>query len=140
MEVRDYPYCFGCGDSNPKGLGLKLRLDGETLKTEFVPQEEHQGWPGIVYGGIILSLLYEVLENFHYYKGQSPMMKSVETRFCKPANIGEKIIAKSWADERDGREVHVEANLTDESGGVIAEGKAVLVILNQEQRKRLGIT
>ena len=91
--IKEYPNCFGCGQENPKGLGLKLRLEGDTLVTEFVPRPEHEGWPGIVSGGIILALLYEVLENQPYYAGDTPMMKCIETRLLCPAHVGESIRA-----------------------------------------------
>ena len=63
VEPRKYPNCFGCGESNPIGLRLKYRREGDRLRTEFMPGDDHQGWPGIVHGGIIASLLYEVMEN-----------------------------------------------------------------------------
>ena len=134
-----YPYCFGCGDSNPVGLRLKLRPEGQDLVARFVPKEEHQGWPGIVHGGIITSLLYELLENFPYYQGTVTMMKSMETRFRRPAKTGVGIVARSWLVDRDGRHMNVSATLTSEEDELIAEGSAVLVVLDQKQKERLGV-
>ena len=62
--VEAYPHCFGCGQENPIGLRLSPHVDGDAVVASFVPKDDHQGWPGIVHGGIIASLLYEVLENF----------------------------------------------------------------------------
>ena len=138
-QVKEYPYCFGCGASNPIGLRLRYQADDKCLKTEFIPRDEHQGWPGIVHGGIITSLLYEVLENFPYYEGIIVMMKNMETRFRRPANIGEKIVAKSWLVERSGRNINISATLTTERDELIAEGKAVLVELTQDRIERLGL-
>ena len=138
-QVKEYPNCFGCGASNPIGLHLRYRTDDQYLKTEFIPRDEHQGWPGIVHGGIITSLLYEVMENFPYYEGMVVMMKNMETRFRRPANIGEKIIAKSWLVERSGRNINISATLTTERDELIAEGKAVLVELNQGSLEKLGL-
>ena len=64
-----YPRCFGCGQENPIGLRLSFDHDGDALVARFVPGEDHQGWPGIVHGGIIATLLYEVLENFPHQRG-----------------------------------------------------------------------
>ena len=137
--IKEYPNCFGCGQENPKGLGLKLRLEGDTLVTEFVPRPEHEGWPGIVSGGIILALLYEVLENQPYYAGDTPMMKCIETRLLCPAHVGESIRATAWEDSRTEREVCVSAAITNSELKVIAEASATLVILNDDQKERLGI-
>ena len=137
--IKEYPNCYGCGQENQKGLKLQLRLDGDMLVTEFVPSVEHEGWPGIVSGGIILALLYEVLENQPYYTGGTPMMKCVETRLRCPAYVGENIHAKAWEDSRTEREVCISALLTKDDSKVIAEAKATLVILNEAQKDRLGI-
>lgn len=139
-EVKAYPNCFGCGDENPIGLGLNYRTEGVYLTTEFVPREEHQGWPGIVHGGIITSLLYEVLENHPFHQGDVAMMKSMETRFRRPGHTGDAIEARSWVLERSGREIKVAASLTRNHGELIAEGTAVMVVLDDTRAKRLGIT
>ena len=68
-QVREFPHCFECGPQYPFGLKLELRLEGDELETEFVPGEEHGGWPGTVHGGIITGLLYEVMENLPYHQG-----------------------------------------------------------------------
>ena len=139
-NVASYPYCFGCGQENPVGLRLDLRMEDGTLRTEFVPQMEHQGWPGIVHGGVIASLLYEVLENFAYYQGVTTMMHSMETRYRHPAEVGSKIRAQSWLVESSRRKMSVAATLTDEKPQIIAEGNADLVLLTRTQKARLGLS
>ena len=63
-RVRNYPNCFGCGEDNPSGLRLDLKLEGDQLTTEFIPEKRHEGWPGMVHGGVIAAVLYEVMENW----------------------------------------------------------------------------
>jgi acyl-coenzyme A thioesterase PaaI-like protein len=138
-ELKKYPNCFGCGSSNPIGLRLKHRLEEDHLVTEFVPREDHQGWPDITHGGIIATLLYEVLENLPYHLGVVTMMKSMDTRFRRPAKTGKSLIAESWLVDRSDRNMTVSASLTGEDSELIAEGSAVLVVLSQRQRERLGI-
>lgn len=139
VEPTKYPNCFGCGESNPIGLRLKYRREGDRLRTEFMPGDVHQGWPGIVHGGIITTLLYEVMENFPYYQGIKAMMRGMETRFRRPASTGEIIVATSWLSETEGREISVLGALNGQDGRVIAEGKAGLMALREDQIERLGI-
>lgn len=47
---------YGRGQDNPIGLKLVFSWDGKTAKAEFTPNEYHQGWPGLVHGGVILAL------------------------------------------------------------------------------------
>ena len=137
--IEVYPNCFGCGDENPIGLRLDLREEDGRLVTEFIPRDEHQGWPGTVHGGIIASLLYEEQENLAVRRGDLTMMKSMETRFRRPAPIGKSIVATAWLRERSGRQISVSATLADGDGAVIAEGNAVLVVLSEAQRERLRL-
>lgn len=49
--------CFGCGSDNPSGLRIKSIWEGEEAVCRFLPQPEHTAFPGIVYGGLIASLI-----------------------------------------------------------------------------------
>jgi hypothetical protein len=53
--------CFICGMENPAGFKLSFHEypDG-TVRSSLKIKTEYQGWPGIVHGGIIASLLDEV--------------------------------------------------------------------------------
>ncbi len=142
-KVRQHPLCFGCGPDNPIGLQLDLRLEGDRLETHFTPCEEHGGWPGIVHGGIITGLLYEVMENLPYYQGETTMMKTMETQFRRPAKTSETIAAAAWLEERSGRTMRVSAELTGLLDGrkrLIAQGSALLIVLRDGEKARLGIT
>ena len=139
VQIKEYPNCFGCGATNPIGLRLRLRMEGQCLVTEFVPGEEHQGWPGVVHGGIIASLLYEVLENLPYYSGQVTMIRRMETRLRRPAKTGDRITAKAWQTGASGREMNVTATLTTDDQELIANGNAELVKLTPGQRQKMGL-
>src|SRR5579859_3734674 len=60
-DTTDYQRCFVCGQRNPFGLHLVFRLDNNTIVAEFQPREEHQGFPGIIHGGIVAAVLDEAL-------------------------------------------------------------------------------
>ncbi len=139
MALESYPRCFGCGQENPIGLRLSFDWEGDALVSRFTPGEDHQGWPGVVHGGIIATLLYEVLENFSYQQGIVAMMKRMDTNLRRPGKTGVEIVARAWLAGKSDKEMQVSATLTSDEGTRIAEGSAELVILNQEQKIRLGI-
>lgn len=139
-RVQDYPNCFGCGQNNPIGLRLKYRREGDRVATDFTPGDDHQGWPGIVHGGVIATLLYEVIENYAYRaRGEIAMMRGVQIRFRRPAPAGKPIRAAAWETSRGPRAVAASAALTGPDGETIAEADAELVPLRQDQIKRLNI-
>ena len=132
--VRPYPNCFGCGAENRYGLRLNMEIEDGKLRADFVAKPHHQGWPGIVHGGVISALLYEVMENWTYLRGTVTMMRSMDTRLRSPAKVGQTIRATSWMEAREGREIRVAAKLECE-GKTFAEGRASLVELNSRARQ-----
>ena len=135
---KQYRNCFGCGADNPIGLRLQYRGEGDAVVTEFTPGDEHEGWPGIVHGGIITTLLYEVMENFAYQNGTITMMRGMSTNFRRPAKTGKRITATARLEVSADREMSVSANLTQDK--LIAEGTAQLVALTPDRIQILGIT
>ena len=137
QQMQAYPNCFGCGPENPFGLRLTYRVEGDALVTDFTPGGTHEGWPGIVHGGIIATILYEVMENFAFQKGIIAMMRDMDVQFRKPANIGTRITALARLELSADREMSITATLVQKN--VVAEGSARLVALSQEHIDRLGI-
>jgi uncharacterized protein (TIGR00369 family) len=56
---REQNMCFGCSVKNPIGLNLRFSESEEGLHASWTPSENYQGYPGILHGGIIASLLDE---------------------------------------------------------------------------------
>ncbi|MEM1411834.1 MAG: PaaI family thioesterase [Pseudomonadota bacterium] len=52
-----FQVCYGCGSKNADGLQLKSYRRGEKVIATFMPREEHLAIPGVVYGGLIASLV-----------------------------------------------------------------------------------
>ncbi len=53
--------CFVCGESNPAGLKLRFETDGRVVQTRFVPRGEHVGFKRTVHGGLIATVLDEIM-------------------------------------------------------------------------------
>ncbi len=49
--------CFGCGRTNTDGLHHKTYWDGNEGTCHFIPQKHHTGYPGVLYGGLVASLI-----------------------------------------------------------------------------------
>jgi acyl-coenzyme A thioesterase PaaI-like protein len=49
--------CFGCGPSNQKGLKIRSFDSGDFITCEWMPENHHEAFPGMLNGGIIGSLL-----------------------------------------------------------------------------------
>ncbi|MCS6802901.1 MAG: PaaI family thioesterase [Chloroflexota bacterium] len=86
-----YQGCFVCGAANPIGLNLTFWQDGETVWTEFTPDERHQGYPGIVHGGLLYAILDEVTGRAAYLRASWVVTARAEVRYLQPARLGEAL-------------------------------------------------
>ena len=57
LQDRVQVHCFGCGTLNERGLRIKSRWHGDELVCVWQPAPEHIGFPGVVYGGTIASIV-----------------------------------------------------------------------------------
>ncbi len=60
-DTTDYQRCFVCGQRNSFGLKLVFRQEEGSIVADFQPREEHQGFPGVLHGGIVAAVLDETL-------------------------------------------------------------------------------
>ncbi len=91
MDLIDDGYCFVCGQKNPIGLKLDFHFNGETIRTEFIPKKEHQGYLNIVHGGIISTLLDEAMVKLAIAMDMPAVTAHMDVRLRKALNVGEKV-------------------------------------------------
>jgi uncharacterized protein (TIGR00369 family) len=85
--------CFVCGESNPAGLKIRFETDGRIVQTHFRPRVEHIGFQETVHGGILATLLDEIMvwacavqtKRFAY-------CAELNVRFVNPARPGQELI------------------------------------------------
>lgn len=53
----NFARCYGCGRLNEKGLHIRSVQEGDEWVCRYTPREEHTALPGIVYGGMVASLI-----------------------------------------------------------------------------------
>jgi uncharacterized protein (TIGR00369 family) len=92
MKLIDDGFCFVCGPENPIGLKLDFVFDAKTIKTEFTPRKNHQGYFNIVHGGIIATLLDEAMVKLAIAMDMPAVTAQMDVRLRKALNVGEKII------------------------------------------------
>ena len=116
-------HCFACGQDNPAGLKLVFthRPEGVADAT-WIPGQEHQGWPGVVHGGLLSTVLDEAMSHAVLAAGLRAMTAELRVRFRRPAPPGCEVRIRGWVVERAKRLVEAEASLTDTAGAEYAHG------------------
>jgi uncharacterized protein (TIGR00369 family) len=119
--------CFACGPDNPIGLKLDFELRDGVLTTRFIPNEVHQGFDGIMHGGLISTLLDEVMANVLYLKEMKAVTAKMEVKFRQPVKIGEELIVKGRITKEKKRTISTEAEIVNLEGEKLAEAEAVFM-------------
>ena len=73
-------------------LRIKFFIDEEVCRGEFTPKTDHVGFNNITHGGIIFSLLDDVMANWLFLKNQAAHTAKCELRYRNPLPIGEKVL------------------------------------------------
>jgi len=128
IDIESVEMCFGCGKANPIGLKLELKKAGETASAEFMPQDVHQGYGGIVHGGIMSALLDEMAGRLLYELGYKAVTARIEVRFKRPASVGKPICLFSKIHEKKGRVILTHSEAKSEQGKLLAEATASFVL------------
>ena len=124
LELADDSWCFVCGPANPVGLKLEFAEEGGEYVTYFTPEKQHQGYMGIVHGGIVSTVLDEVMARLVHVRGLNAVTAELTVRLKRPAPLGKRLRFAGRIDSEEGRIIRCSAKATDEQGRLLAEATA----------------
>ncbi|HVM32551.1 MAG TPA: PaaI family thioesterase [bacterium] len=127
QRYQDDHYCLCCGDRNPLGFKMKFRFEGEKLLSEVSVPKEYQGFADVVHGGILGTLLDEVMVNLHWLKGQKTVSAEYQVRLKAPCPVNRKILLSAWPVETKRNLYFVAGEARLEDGTLVAEATATCV-------------
>jgi acyl-coenzyme A thioesterase PaaI-like protein len=125
--------CFVCGPNNPAGLRVAFRLEGEVCHAEFTPDPHHQGYDGVTHGGILYSLLDDVMANVLFLRGIRAYTAKCSIRYRDPVPVGTPLRLEGRELKRKGRFVILEGRvLRADSGDVAAEAESTFLLVDSK--------
>jgi uncharacterized protein (TIGR00369 family) len=124
--------CFGCGKENPIGLKMEFARDGDSIRASFTPDKVHQGWPGVVHGGILASLLDEAMSNATYAEGIACLTASMQMRLRQPVMVATPLVITARITKKNRKVIETKAEICLEDGTVAAESTAKQFIAEDE--------
>ncbi len=120
--------CFACGKDNPYGLKLEFKKEKDEVFAYFTPSPYHQGWPGILHGGIISTLLDEAIGYTTFFLGLKTVTAKIEIRFKKPVPLSKKLKVSARLLQLRKNFATACAKLEFLDGEVVAEAKALMFL------------
>jgi acyl-coenzyme A thioesterase PaaI-like protein len=128
-------YCFVCGKDNPKGFKIQVRyLEAElTAETELSLPREFQGWADVIHGGILSTLLDEMMAHAVWHFAGPGVTLSMEVRFHQPLKPGEPILVRGVLHTKNGSRRQAEGEIIRLADNTrIASGKSRFLLLNDK--------
>ncbi len=114
--------CFVCGEFNAHGLKLRFTTDGRSVHSRFTPQAEHIGFKGVTHGGILATVLDEIMvwavavstRRFAY-------CAEMTVRFHQPGRTNEELLLSAeLVTNRRNKLFEAKADLRDATGQLVA--------------------
>jgi uncharacterized protein (TIGR00369 family) len=134
--------CFGCSPSNPIGLSLEFFQEDNNLVCYWDPDENMQGYPGVIHGGIQSTLMDELASWVVFVLGKcGGFTSSMEIRFRKPLLVSKgKVKVTGKLIEMNRRIADIETHIYDSDGVLCSTGLIRYFIFTDDQaRGRMGL-
>jgi len=133
-----YRNCFVCGKENPFGLKITFFKDKNKVKAEFIPESKHQGFQGIVHGGVLFSILDEIMGRTALItKRVMTLTVEIDIKYRKKALVGKKIIFTAQMTKDLGRMIEAQGQACKEDGTLLAEARGRFIVLSPEMQKEV---
>jgi len=93
MKSWMHPHCIVCGGQSPSGLHLEFKVhDDGSVMTRFDCSDSIQGYPQVVHGGIVTSLLDGAMTHCLFAQGVAAVTAEIRVRFLRPVVTAEPVI------------------------------------------------
>jgi uncharacterized protein (TIGR00369 family) len=136
-DLSPYQGCFACGVRNDAGLKLTFWVEGDEIVTEFTPEQHFQGFPGVLHGGILATLLDETLSRTASIEGRWMMTGRLEVRYRRPAPLGPRLRVTARQLSARSRMVLAEGEvrLADDPSVILADARGAFLRVPQEYQR-----
>ena len=130
--------CFICGMENPVGLKLRIyEAEPGVIETTYTAPEHFQGYPGMLHGGIVATIIDEISGRAFVGPTENPRFMftaKLEVKYRKNVPIGKPLRIVGKAGQDKGRSAESWAGIYEaETGELLAEGNTLLVNVPQDR-------
>jgi acyl-coenzyme A thioesterase PaaI-like protein len=135
-------HCYVCGQANPHGLRIAFLPDGTNgSRASYTARSEHDGWPGVLHGGLAFALMDEALAWALFFQGLRGVTARAQTSFRQPIRTGTPVVVRGWMVERHRKLItaRAEVRTDDAASSLMAEMDATMFLLAENAPRNLVI-
>ena len=136
-EIVRYRKCFVCGEENLHGLQARFFWDGNKAFTELDAAEMFEGYPGIFHGGIISTLLDEVMIKAILAGDVYAVTAELTVKYKQPVRVGERLIFSGWIESSKGRMFYTKGEVAGPEGSIFATASGKYLKAKADLRSEL---
>jgi len=127
--------CFGCGPANPRGMRLEFETDAERQRVvgRFRIGPDYQGAHGFIHGGIIATVLDEVMSKVSRLSDVRTVTAELSVQYLRPVPVNVELVVEGFQVRRDGRQLYHQGEIRDAAGMVLARGTGRFVVVDPER-------
>jgi acyl-coenzyme A thioesterase PaaI-like protein len=130
--------CFACGTLNAGGLHLDLHVDGERCWADLSIPPRFQGWDEIAHGGIVSTILDEVMAWSLVDADNWGLTARMTVDFKRPVPLDRPIRAEGWITQARRRVVTTAGQIVDRATGeILATAEATYVAATDDRKREL---
>jgi uncharacterized protein (TIGR00369 family) len=131
-------HCFACGELNEAGLHLALKFEPRRCHVELTIPDRFEGWEGLIHGGIVTTILDEVMAWALIEQDSWGVTARMSVQFHRPVLVGQAIRAEGWIVESKRRIQRTAARIVEaETGLELATAEATYVAASEARKREL---
>lgn len=135
IEKPEGHYCFACGTANPIGLKLQFYRSGDAVCSDITLGKYHEGWENMAHGGIITTLLDEVMSwTVMYFRKSFFVTRRMQIKYVRPVLIGKPLTVRGrLVDKSESPKITARAEIRDSEGALLVRSLGEFLTISKEK-------
>jgi uncharacterized protein (TIGR00369 family) len=127
LKVKSSEFCFACGRANESGLRMAIAPTEDGCHAVFTPARRHEGFADTTHGGIVATLLDEIVVWACRMRGYDVVTAELTIRYKRPVPINQPVEVTGRIVREHGRLVLGESMLRTQQGEILATAQAKMI-------------
>ena len=129
-------YCFACGARNPIGIRMQVKYLEDIAAAESILAlpKEFQGWQEVIHGGILATLLDEIMMHAIWHFAGAGVTLGIDVQFRQPLAPAAMILVRGRITETKGRRLKAKGEIIRQADNrLIANSLGRFLLLKEDE-------